>query len=143
LANGARFDSVATSLWVGAPDSSSTTVVFLLSRPTACSELCSAGWDRWIRADTQILELKVVGTTPADFAVVESSTPGPGQAVATYALSSTDGAPNEIGGSGGTVTLTNLVPGVAASGKFSLSFGSAEDLDGTFDAAFCPEGHER
>jgi hypothetical protein len=142
LVNGAPFDSVATSLWIGAPDSPSTTVVFLLSRPTGCSELCSPGWDTRIRANTQILEIKMVGTTPATFAVVAGVTPGLGEAATTYTLSANTGVPNEIGGSGGTVTLTTLAPAATAAGRFTLAFGGGEDLDGIFDAAFCSGGHE-
>src|SRR6267142_2736646 len=73
--DGTPFTSVATALWLGAPDSDATTVVHLFAGPVACAELCAAGWDQRIRTGTQILELKMLGKSPAAFPVVQTPTP--------------------------------------------------------------------
>ncbi|MGH7284273.1 MAG: hypothetical protein ACRELY_22325 [Polyangiaceae bacterium] len=138
---GSPFSSVATSYVIGAPDDQATTVVFVFSKPVACADLGNPGWDQRITDGTQILELKAFGTSPADFNVVTTLTPAPGEASVNYTLSSTTGTPNEIGASGGTLTLSTLSAGATATGSFALMFG-ADHLTGTFDAIYCPGGHE-
>jgi len=137
----AAFTSAATTLWLGAPDSAATTVVYVFSNRIQCSELASAGWDTRIRDKTQILEIKMFGVTPQTYAAVATMTPAPGEASVNYTLSSTTGVPIEQFGNGGTVTLAALNAQSDATGAFDLHFGSSA-LSGTFDAAFCPGGHE-
>lgn len=140
-ADGAPFGSVATSYVIGAPDSASTTVVFVFSKPVACADLGSPGWDRRITDATQFLEIKFFGTAPGTFRAVTTVTPAPGEASVNYTLSSTSSTPREIGSSGGAATLGALVPNASATGSFSLEF-DTNRLNGTFSAVFCPGGHE-
>ena len=139
-ADGSPFSSAGGALLIGAPDSASTTVVFLFSKPVHCSALASPGWDRRIDVGTQILELRMFGTSPGTFRAVTTTTPAPGEASVNYALSST-APPIEITAASGGVTLTTLTPNAVAGGSFDLRFGG-NALSGTFDAAFCLAGHE-
>jgi hypothetical protein len=138
---GTPFGSVATALWAGAPDDPATTVVYVFSKPVACSELATPGWDTRITNGTSVLEMKSFGTMPASYTVVTTLTPAPGEASVNYTLSSTTGTPKEDGSTMGTVTLTTLTPNVSAKGSFTLTFGTSS-LSGSFDAVFCPGGHE-
>jgi hypothetical protein len=138
---GAPFGSVATALWAGAPDDPATTVVYVFSKPVACSELGSPGWDARITNGTSVLEMKSFGSMPGDYKVVTTPTPAPGEASVNYTLSSTSGTPMEQGSSAGKVTLTSLTPASTAKGAFMLTFGTST-LSGSFDAVYCPGGHE-
>ncbi len=138
---GTPFGGAAASLWLGSPDDPATTVVYLFSKPVACSELATPGWDTRIANGTQMLEMKMFGTSPATYKVVTTQTPAPGEAAVNYTLSATSGTPAEQVGSGGTITLTKTTAGVRATGSFALNFATS-NLAGTFDAAFCAGGHE-
>ncbi len=138
---GAPFGSVATALWAGAADDPSTTVVYVFSKPVACSELTTPGWDTRITNGTSVLEMKSFGTTPGSYKVVTTLTPAPGEASVNYTLSSTMGTPKEDGSTMGTVTLTTLTPSTSAKGSFTLTFGTSS-ISGSFDAVYCPGGHE-
>jgi hypothetical protein len=139
--NGDAYASVAAARVIGSPDSKSTTVVYVFSRPVACSELCSPGWDERIKDQTQSLELKLFGKTPATFSVVKTATPAAGETSVNYTLSSTTSTPQELGASSGQVVLAALDASGAAKGSFDLNFGT-DALKGSFDAAYCPGGHE-
>jgi hypothetical protein len=138
---GTPFGSVATALWAGAPDDPATTVVYVFSKPVACSELATPGWDTRITNGTSVLEMKSFGTMPGSYKVVTTLTPAPGEASVNYTLSSTMGTPKEDGSTMGTVTLTTLTPNTSAKGSFTLTFGTSS-LSGSFDAVYCPGGHE-
>jgi hypothetical protein len=135
------FNSVSAALWIGAPDSASTTVVYLFDHPVQCSELASPGWDGRITNGTQVLEMKMIGTTVRAYTVTTSATPAPGEASVNYTLSSQTGTPAEMISNGGTVTLSTLTPTTTATGSFNITFSSGS-LMGTFAAAYCPGGHE-
>jgi hypothetical protein len=137
---GRMFDTVAAARYIGAPDSKNTTVVYVFSEPVACAELCATGWDARIADGTQILELKLFGTQPGTFDVVKTATPAPGEASVNTTFVS-GGNPAEQGASAGSVELTALAAGQSAQGSFTLAFGS-DALTGTFDATYCPGGHE-
>jgi hypothetical protein len=139
--DGAPYGNAGGALWAGAPDDPATTVVYVFSNPVACSFLQNIGWDTKIPDGTKVLEMKSFGTAPGDFKVVTTLTPAPGEASVNYTLSSQSGTPKEQGSTAGTVTLTKLTPNTSATGSFSLTFG-ASTLTGTFDAVFCPGGHE-
>ncbi|MDB4993558.1 MAG: hypothetical protein JWM74_990 [Myxococcaceae bacterium] len=139
--DGTPFTTVTTSYLIGAPDSAETTVVFVFSKPVKCSDLATPGWDQRIADGTQLLEMKIFGKDPGAFKAVTTVTPAPGEASVNYTLSSTAGTPKETGSSGGSVTLEALAASTSAQGRFSLQFGASK-LDGTFDAVFCPGGHE-
>jgi hypothetical protein len=138
---GAPFGAVATALWAGAADDPATTVVYVFSKPVACSELATPGWDTRITNGTSVLEMKSFGTKPGSYTVVTTLTPAPGEASVNYTLSSTMGTPKEDGSTKGTVTLTTLTPSTSAKVSFTLTFASGP-LSGTFDAVYCPGGHE-
>ncbi len=140
-ADGTPFTTVTTSYVIGAPDSASTTVVFVFSSPVRCADLATPGWDSRIANGTQFLELKVFGSTPATFAVVTTATPAPGEASVNYTLSSTSSTPKETGATRGSVTLSSIVASASAKGTFALEFGSNK-TSGSFDAVYCPGGQE-
>ena len=143
MANGQPFLHVRTAYWIGAPDSAATTVVYLLSSPVACRDLQTPGWDGRITDGTQILEMKLFGTTaPATFTVTTSPTPAPGEASANDTLSSTTGTPAETSASGGIVRLSSLSSSTSAVGTFQLAYAGGGSLMGDFQAVFCPGGHE-
>jgi hypothetical protein len=138
---GTPFGGAAASLWIGSPDDPATTVVYLFSKPVACGDLATPGWDTRIPNGTQMLEMKMFGTSPATYKVVTTQTPAPGEAAVNYTLSTTSGTPTEQVGSGGTITLTKTTASVRATGSFALNFATS-NIAGTFDAAFCAGGHE-
>ena len=138
---GTPYTSVASARFIGSPDSAATTVVYVFSQPVACQELCGPGWDERIADQTQSLELKMFGTSPGTFTAVRSVTPAPGEASVNYTLTSTTGTPMEVSASSGQVVLDTVNVARSARGSFDLKFG-ADTLQGTFDAAHCPGGHE-
>jgi hypothetical protein len=140
-ADGTPFTTAAMALWIGAPDAPDTTVVFVFSKPVACSDLAAPGWDKRITDATQFLEMKMFGAAPATFTVTGSLTPAPGEASVNYTLSSTTSTPVETSATSGTVTLTQLIASKNATGSFALAF-SSNKLSGTYDAVYCPGGHE-
>ena len=140
-ADGTPFTTAAMALWLGSPDDAATTVVYVFSKPVKCSDLATPGWDTRITDKTQFLEMKMFGVTKATYTVTKSLTPAPGEASVNYTLSSTSGTPVETSSSGGTVTLTTIADKVNVTGSFALKFGT-KDLAGTYDAVFCPGGHE-
>ncbi len=135
------FAKVATAYLAGAPDSTSTTVVFLFSKPVKCADIGAAAWDARIPDGTQILELKIFGQMPGTFTAVTTVTPAPGEVSVNYTLSSTSTTPKETGSSGGSLVLETLTAGTSASGTFDIKFG-ANSLSGRFDAIYCPGGRE-
>jgi hypothetical protein len=138
---GAPFVNAATSLWIGAPDSPTTIVVYVFSKPVDCATLNGALWDKRIPNDTQVLELKMIGTTPGTYKVATTPNPAAGEASVNYTLSKAAGGGAETSSTTGTVTLTATVPNVHSTGSFSIKFPSGQ-LDGTYDAVFCPAGTE-
>ena len=138
---GTPVGAVAGSLWVGKPDDPATTVVYVFSKPVTCEAISTVGWDTKVTDATHALEMKAFGTTAAAYSVVTTATPAPGEASVNYTLTSTSGTPNEQAAKSGTVTLTKLTAGSSAQGSFTLTFGTSA-VTGTFDAVYCPGGHE-
>ncbi len=138
---GMTFDTAASAYRIGSSDDPATTVVYLFSKEVKCAELATPGWDKRINDHTQVLEMKEIGLTQSRYAVTTSPTPGPGEAAVNYTLSSRTGTPVETQASTGSVTLIRVALGTGATGLFDLKFGGSA-LTGTFDAAFCLEGHE-
>jgi hypothetical protein len=139
--DGAPYGAVSTAFWAGAPDDATTTVIYVFSAPVPCTELASPGWDSRIANATKVLEMKAIGTTAATYSVVTTPTPAPGEASVNFTLSSTSGTPKEQSSSAGTLTLKKLTPNASAQGEFSFTFGKST-VTGSFDAVFCPGGHE-
>ena len=129
-----------TELWIGAPDDAATTVVYVFSKPTACSLISAHGWDAKLSPGTQQLELKEFGNGPATYTVVTTKTPAPGEAAVNY-NSNASGAAVETSITGGTVTLTGLKAKTSAAGSYALTFGTTH-INGTFDATYCAGGVE-
>jgi hypothetical protein len=140
-ADGTPFTTVATSLWIGAPDDPATTVVYVFSKPVKCSDISSPGWDTRITNATQFLEMKMFGTKVATYKVTTSKTPAAGDASVNYTLSTTTGTPAETVGNSGTVTLATITAKTNVTGNFALKFGT-HDVSGTYDATFCAAGTE-
>jgi hypothetical protein len=139
--NGTPFPTVASALWFGKPDSAATTVVYVFSKHVDCSQLTAPAWDSRITNGTLFIEMKEFGLTPKVYTVTGSATPAPGEASVNHTVSSTSGTPVEGAATGGTVTLTALNAGTNTTGSFALQFG-ANNLTGTFDAAWCANGVE-
>jgi hypothetical protein len=138
---GMPFTTAPTSLWLGKPDSASTEVIYVFSKPVDCATLGAPGWDTKIPMDTQVLEMKVFGTAPATFTVVKSANPATGQASVNYTLSKMVGTPAETAITGGTVTVTSINATKDVVGSFALTL-AADSLNGSFDAVYCAGGVE-
>ena len=140
--NGGTFNKASSSLWIGSPDDPATTVVYVFDNPVKCSDIKLMGWDKRIPDATQVLEMKMFGTTPLTYNVTASMTPAPGEASVNYTLSSQAGTPMETFGAGGTVVLTTRTAMMSATGSFMIDFGGGDMLKGTYNATYCPGGHE-
>lgn len=138
---GMPFTTAPTALWIGMPDSNQTEVVYVFSNPVDCATLGAAGWDAKIPNNTQVLEMKEFGTSPAAYTVVKSATPKAGEASVNHTLSKTTPPSAESPGTAGTVTIATINAGKNITGSFDVKF-NADALTGTFDATFCPGGVE-
>jgi hypothetical protein len=138
---GAPFTDIAASFVIESPDSDTTTVIYLFSKPVRCVDLSFAGWDRGLGAGGSVLELKVSGKAPGSYLSVTTPTLSAREAVAEWMRTSTKGIANEVRSSGGWITVDSLSPLGQATGTFALEFGAGQ-LKGSFRAAFCPGGHE-
>jgi hypothetical protein len=139
---GQPFEMVSNAWLIGAPDDpQQTRVIYVFDKPVACSEISMAGWDTTITNATQAIEIKLIGTKPAKYPVATGAQPATGEASVNYTLSATTGTPAETLSKGGSVTLDAITDGKSASGSFDLTFPSGS-VTGTFDAAYCANGHE-
>ena len=138
---GAPFTQVASAFRIESPDSDRATVIYLLSRPVRCIDLSFTGWDRALPHGTSVLEIEVLGKTAGSFLAVSSATLSPFEAAVEYERPSPDEPGNETRSTGGWVTIDTLSPQGPAAGTFTLDFGG-DHLAGTFNALFCPGGHE-
>jgi hypothetical protein len=141
IAHGRPFDSVAASWWIGAPDSPGTVVVYLFSTPVTCAQISGGGWDATLAEGTQSLEMKLIGTQPANYAIVKTATPAPGEASVNQTLT-TGGQGDELQASSGEVVLTQIKATTMAVGTFHVVLPSGGKLDGSFSAPFCKGGRE-
>ena len=140
--DGRAFDRVASAWLIGRPDDPARTrVLHLFDQPVKCGEISHTGWDESITDGTQVLELKLIGSTPGDYSVAVDGRPGMGQTDANYTLSSQQGTPSEVSATAGQVTLSSLQDGVSAQGSFELNFPGG-GVSGEFDAVYCPGGRE-
>jgi hypothetical protein len=139
--NGKTFTGVITALYAGMPDDPASTVVSLFEAPVNCEKVSATGWDKRVMNGSQVLELKMMGTTPMVYTVTTSATPAPGEASVNHTVAMPTGTPAETSSSGGKVTLAAITPLVSARGSFDLTFPSGS-LNGAFDATYCPGGVE-
>ena len=140
--NGTAFNTASSAFWIGSPDDPKTTVVYVFDKPLKCGDIKLPGWDTKIPDGTQVLEMKMFGTTPASYKITTSMTPAVGEAAVNYTLSSQTGTPTETFSMGGTVVLTTRVAMMSATGSFTIDFGGGDMLKGTYNAIYCPGGHE-
>jgi hypothetical protein len=140
-ADGRDFGPVAASFVIESPDSSAATIVYLFSKPVRCLDLSFSDWDQSIGSNTMVLELDIVGKAPGSYLVVDSPAPSPREAGVRVARAGARGASPESRATGGWLTIDGLSPGGPARGSFTVTFGSRQ-MTGSFDAAFCPGGHE-
>jgi hypothetical protein len=141
-AGGHAMRAVAAAYFIGqSDDPTRTTVVYAFDSPVACGDLGAPGWDAKIRDKTGALEMKLIGTTPAQYPVSGVPNAPAGQAAVNFTVSSTAATPQEEASQSGTVKLDTLEPGQRAAGTFDLIF-SDGSLQGTFEAAWCATGHE-
>jgi len=141
VACGAPFSHVSSALRIESPDSNATTVIYLLSNPVTCVDLSFAGWDRTVIQGTTVLELKVFGKTPGTYRVGE----GPVNArVAAVECSRNAGRRAHRRGAldGGLGQPRYAVSVVLPRLDISRSTSREVHVTGTFDATFCPGGHE-
>ena len=145
------FDSAATALWIGKPDFAASTVLYLFEMPMTCSDMGAPGWDAAHGHTNQDLEMKLglptAGSTAAMTFTVRVHNPmgsvGPGEADVNHTFfAMSPQTPAETFATGGMVTLASKSPGKNATGTFHVTFSASESLEGTFDAAYCPDGVE-
>ena len=153
MIGGAAFGTPMTGWIIGQPDAPTTTVVYLFNKAVDCHDpkigFGAMGWDSNLPDQTQFLEIKMIGPTPAttpptmpgDYRVTKSLTPGPGEATCNHSLSHAGAASVEVSAQTGTVTLSTIVDSKSATGSFRLSF-SGGSLNGTFNAGYCDIGVE-
>jgi hypothetical protein len=139
---GAAFTRAVRAWWIGRADSPSSTVVYVFDADVGCDALSAPGWDTRIANGTQVLEMKLLGSALQTYPVVGGPLPGPGEASVNHTLSQQRGAPTERVANGGSVTLAAQRAGVSSTGSFDLTFPAGGALRGSFDAAWCPTGHE-
>lgn len=140
--NGAGFNTVGASYWIGNPDIPGNTVIYVFDQPVACSQMTAAGWDAALPTGYQILEIKMNGTTPANYPDQSLPTPPTGKSYSGYTVAMPTAT--DVGASGGSVSLTSLgLPNASgfAVGTFQLTW-SAGSLDGKYDAPYCATGRE-
>ena len=140
-ADGREFGPVATSFVIESPDSIAATIVYLFSKPVRCLDLSFSEWDQAIDRSTMVLELDIVGKAPGSYLVVDAPAPSQREAIVRVARAGARGAPHESRATGGWLVVDGLSPGGPARGSFTVTFGS-RSMSGSFDAAFCPGGHE-
>lgn len=137
-----RFGAVRSAYFIGrSDDPANTIVIYVFDATVACSALSSPGWDSRILDGTGALEMKLLGTDVAEYPVSSSPTGASGEASVNFTLSSTTATPQEESSTSGSVKLASVTAGKSASGTFDLVFPSGS-LRGTFDAAWCANGHE-
>jgi hypothetical protein len=139
--NGKGFTNVMTALYAGKPDDPASTVVFLFDAPVGCAVVSATGWDKRVMSGSNVLELKMMGTTPQVYTVTTSATPAPGEASVNHTVAMAVGTPPETSSNGGTVTLAAINPKVSVRGAFTLTYANGS-LNGTFDATYCAGGVE-
>jgi hypothetical protein len=132
---------ITSAQWIGLPDDPLTTVVFTFSNPIPCSALQQPAWETRIDAETQVLEMMMIGTTPGTFKITEQPIPATGDAVASRLLTKPPGEALEGLATGGTVTLVELSAHDRARGSFAFEVDGVP-LSGEFTATFCPGGRE-
>ncbi|MEP6860848.1 MAG: hypothetical protein ABJE66_09525 [Deltaproteobacteria bacterium] len=139
------FTNALSVYWIGSPDSPSTdTVLYIFDHVVGCDQIVNVGWDTGLAPGTQILELKMVGKTPATYPETTAAThiPAPGESASSYTVAAAGAM--DLMATGGSVTLASLgtpAAGNFAVGTFHVTFGSGV-LDGTYTAAFCLKGRE-
>jgi hypothetical protein len=138
---GTPFTDVAAAFVIESPDSDTTTVIYLFSKPVRCLDLSFSEWDRALGTGSSVLELKVLGKAPGSYLSVATPTLSPREAAAEWKRTSATGVANEVRSSGGWITVDSLFPSGPATGTFALEF-AAGHLTGRFNAAFCTDGHE-
>jgi hypothetical protein len=162
-ADGTRpFPAVSTAWWIEHPDPRIaggpvvSTVVYLFTKPVGCDKLNVPKWDEMNEpGDTLNLEIEMAWSgvvQPSAPPAIDYPTVSPGAASVPPATTAAvyyqvtpmqpPGPPSELTASGGTVTLTALVPNVNVTGTFAATFAGGHSLSGTFDAPFCPGGRE-
>ena len=146
---GVSFGPVLRAYLIGAPDLATTTAIYLVGTPgVACADMNRSGWSHLVAPGIPIYEMILATQTPAAgaYTVSTATTLPAGSAEVNYLTSSP--SRTEVRAATGTITLSALTPGVSATGTFSVKFpvtvdgGTADGLDGTFDAVYCAVGHE-
>jgi hypothetical protein len=145
MVNGTNFNTVVSCHWIGMPDSPTTdTVVYLFDRSVPCSAITAAGWDGTLAAGTQILELEMIGQSPASYPVTQNAQhiPAPSESVAAYTVAGPSATDNFATAT--AITLTTIgtpAAGHFASGNFQLTLAGGM-LHGTYSASYCAAGRE-
>ena len=139
--DGRAFDTVGATFWIGSPDDpQQTRVIYVFDAPVACEAIVDPAWDATLD-ETQVVEIKLIGTTPDTYPIAADGRPSAGEADANYTQTSTTSEPTEVSAQSGTVTIDDFRDGEAAVGSFELTF-SGGSLAGNFAATDCPQGRE-
>ena len=143
MVGGTPFTSVNAAYWIGKPDRPGTdTVIYVFDRAVLCNQMTLAGWDGALPAGTQILEMKMAGTTLANYPNGAAANPAAGQSYSGYTVAMPNAG--DTPANSGFVTLTKLDAPTStgfASGAFHLIIPGGS-LDGTYAAGYCATGRE-
>lgn len=143
--NGTNFDTTVSVYWIGMPDSPATdTVVYMFDHSVPCDALTNAGWDGTLSSGTQILELKIVGQSPATYPVTQNAqhNPAAGESVAAYTVAGPTATDNFA--SATSIALSTIgtpAAGQFATGTFQLTV-TGGMLSGKYAASYCGTGRE-
>jgi hypothetical protein len=144
---GTMFSTVTTVWSVGMVEAANETDILLFDRPITCAYLSNGtSWDdssgATIPNNAQFLLLQIDGGAPGAYAL-SGNPPAPGShaGVGVYYQTIMPGTPTAICySSSGTVNISTGGPGGEIGGDFTVQYGGAKTLTGTFAAAWCPSG---
>jgi hypothetical protein len=141
--------SIAQATWIGSPDSTGTTVIYLLSKSSPCSASAWAaggGWDTNVPAGTIMMEFKLAAPPPATFPTMYTvpntnptlaAPPASGKAFAIWNQNTGTPPVAETSATGNTLTITAVNANMNIQGTFDLTFSGGHTLSGSFDAKYC------
>jgi hypothetical protein len=126
---GAPWTAVSAAYWIGNTGAGSPpTIIFLLEAPTTCAAISTEGWDKAL-GEARVIEIGIKAAAAGTYQLVRDAS-----------VSYLRGDFNPDADSG-TVTIGAVSARASISGSFDLRF-AGDALEGTFDAAFCPQGVE-
>ena len=134
----AVFDELLTVMWFGGDKDPSRMAVWFYQDEFTCEEL-STPWVETVRP-TDVMGFTIGGTKPGVYTVEPKRPPAPGRAYVLHEIDQAEPVIDTVGESG-TITITNVQPGVSVSGSFLVNFEEGKStLSGHFKGLWCPTG---